>query len=79
MNRKIYLSFSVLLVVGHAFAQTPADTLLYQMLNEVNISSQRTTIERLPAISGTYLWSGKKSEVINLENVDANIAEKTPR
>ncbi|HRI62552.1 MAG TPA: TonB-dependent receptor, partial [Saprospiraceae bacterium] len=26
-----------------------------------------------------YLWTGKKNEVISLQNLDANIAEKTPR
>jgi len=40
---------------------------------------QRENISRLPQVQGTYLWSGKKNEVINLENVDANVAEKTPR
>ena len=62
-----------------SFAQTAGDTLKPQLLNEIKISAQRSTIERLPQVSGTYLWSGKKSEVINLQNIDANIAEKTPR
>jgi Fe(3+) dicitrate transport protein len=60
-------------------AQKTPDTLHQKQLKEVRISTQRNTIERLPDISNTYLWSGKKSEVINLQNLDANIAEKTPR
>lgn len=56
--------------------QTPVDSL---KLREVSVTAQRQTIDRLPQVQGTYLWSGKKNEVINLENTDANIAEKTPR
>ena len=61
---------------GHLWSQSNTDTIL---LREVSIRTQRQTIDRLPAISGTYIWSGKKTEQINLENTDANIAEKTPR
>ncbi len=48
-------------------------------LREISISAQRETIQRLPGVQGTYLWSGKKNEVINLQNLDANISEKTAR
>ncbi len=79
MNRIIIWGLATLFALGGAIAQTPADTLQSKLLNEVKIRTQRPTIERLPQLSGTYLWSGKKSEVISLENIDANIAEKTPR
>lgn len=79
MIRKIYWAFALLFPVCQAFAQIPADSLQDHLLNEVKIRTERITVERMPAISGTYLWSGKKSEVINLDNTDANIAEKTPR
>ncbi len=79
MNTKVLVGLCALFAFSNAFAQTPTDSLQSKLLNEVKIRSQRTTIERLPQVSGTYLWSGKKSEVISLENVDANIAEKTPR
>ena len=55
------------------------DTLQPIRLKEISIRAQRQNLDRLPAIQNTYLWSGKKSEVIHLENTDANIAEKTPR
>lgn len=47
----------------------------------VTISDQRDikTIDRLPDIQKTFLWSGKKNEVINVQNIDANLTEKTPR
>lgn len=82
MHSKILWSLLALLIVGRAAAQTPAsasDTLQTRALREINVRAERSTIERLPQVSGTYLWSGKKSEVINLQNLDANIAEKTPR
>ena len=56
------------------------DTLITKKLNEVVIRGARDqTIERLPDISETYICSGKKNEVINVQSLDANIAEKTPR
>lgn len=79
MNTRLLVALSTFLSFGPALAQIPADTLQSKVLNEVKIRSQRSTIERLPGVSGTYLWSGKKSEVIQLENIDANIAERTPR
>jgi Fe(3+) dicitrate transport protein len=79
MSRIIFSGIASLFILGKLIAQTPADTLQPVLLKEVNVRAQRTTIERLPSVSGTYLWSGKKSEVISLENIDANVAEKTPR
>ena len=79
MNRIILLTLVSLFVMGKSIAQTPLDTLQPVLLNEVKVRAQRPSIERLPQVSGTYLWSGKKSEVISLENIDANVAEKTPR
>ncbi len=55
------------------------DTLRDRTLREISVHAQRETMERLPAADGTYLWSGKKSEVVQLQNLDANVAEKTPR
>lgn len=57
------------------------DTLNTHQLNEITVSGQRqvNTLETLPEVSKTFIWSGKKNEVINVHNLDANIAEKTPR
>ena len=79
MNTKVLAGLIALILCGHASAQTLTDTLQPRLLNAVEISTQRTTIDRLQPVSGTYLWSGKKNEVIHLENMDANIAERTPR
>ncbi|MDO8366854.1 MAG: TonB-dependent receptor [Saprospiraceae bacterium] len=79
MYRIIFFGFATLFFMGKTIAQTPIDSLQSVLLKELSIRTQRPSIERLPQISGTYLWSGKKSEVISLENIDANVAEKTPR
>ncbi|CAG5070657.1 Fe(3+) dicitrate transport protein FecA [Dyadobacter sp. CECT 9623] len=50
-------------------------------LNEVTIEQRRNIIhtERLPDVHNTYIMAGKKSEVVQLEGVNGNIAEKTGR
>jgi Fe(3+) dicitrate transport protein len=68
------------LVATLATAQVTTDSISERRLNEITISGEKLfTMERLPRVKGTYLWSGKKNEVINIQNLDANIAEKTPR
>ncbi len=68
-----------LLSGSQAFGQTPAEVPKEQTLREISISGQRESIQRLPDTRGTYIWSGKKNEVIDLQSTDANIAEKSPR
>lgn len=68
-----------MLSASYLCGQTPQDTLPEHLLEGISVSGQRETIQRLPDVQGTYLWSGKKNEVIYLQNLDANIAEKTPR
>ncbi|SKC40639.1 TonB-dependent receptor family protein [Ohtaekwangia koreensis] len=73
--------FRIILCIGiaapTAFAQV--DSTKTKELKEVTIQSHRLDIERLPAIQGTYLQSGRKNEVINVQNMNVSIAEKTPR
>lgn len=59
------------------FAQIP-DTI---SLDEVVIKEvyAKPTIQRLDSIQGTYIYAGKKSEVISLAELDANVTEKTGR
>lgn len=73
---RLYLGVALLLPAGWACGQNLPDTI---SLREISITGQRETISRLPQIQGTYLLGGKKNEVINLQNQDVNIAEKTPR
>ncbi|WP_216641566.1 hypothetical protein [Pedobacter ginsengisoli] len=50
-------------------------------LKEVNINSisKQRDIKRLDSIAGTYIFLGKKSEVIELTNKDLGLAEKYGR
>lgn len=75
---KIFYIFSILnFTACFTHAQ---DSLKIHQLDEVTIQSQRIVdLERLPKVQGTRLWSGKKNEVINVQNLDANVAERTPR
>ncbi|MCF0049030.1 TonB-dependent receptor [Dyadobacter sp. LJ53] len=50
------------------------------LLPELNVTDYRNRLtESLPEIRGTYLFAGKRSEVIKLSDVDVNIAEKNGR
>lgn len=62
-----------------AFAQE--DTLATKRLNEIIIRSNRMGghVTRMAGIQGVSIWLGKKNEVIQVANMDANIAEKTGR
>lgn len=77
---RLLISIVFVLLFSGIRAQSP-DTLKTKRLDEVVIKSYRlpTTITRLPEIQGTRLWTGKKNEVIQLTNVNANITEKTAR
>lgn len=57
------------------------DTLSTRRLDEVVIKSSRAggSITRLPDISGVNLWNGKKNEVVQINGMNANLAEKTGR
>jgi Fe(3+) dicitrate transport protein len=77
--RKI-LMIALVGVAGTAWSQDQADSIQTRRLEEVVIKGQHEiNVERLPDISGTRIWSGKKNEVLNVTNLDANIAEKTAR
>lgn len=77
MKQFYILCFSILLT---QIALAQQDSIKSKKLEEVIIKSHRIfDMERLPALQATYLWSGKKNEVINVQNIDANIAERTPR
>jgi len=56
------------------------DTSKVLQKNEIIVSGERIPeVGRLEPIKGTYIYAGKKSEVIDLVQTGANIAEKTGR
>lgn len=64
---------------GHAQEKDSTKTI---KLNEVTISGYRSEIkevERLSPVQGTYINAGKKSEVVTVQELPANIAEKNGR
>jgi len=76
---KIFLTLIGVLLGLHSLAQNKqADSL---KLEEVNINSllKQRDISRLDSIKGTFIFSGKKTEVIKIINKDVAISEKYGR
>lgn len=56
------------------------DTLPAKTLNNVTVNSYLNTIRPvLPEVQGTYLNTGKKTELISLSQTDADLSLKTGR
>ena len=74
------LAIVLISVTRAAWSQGQTDSIQTRRLDEVVIKGQQEiNVERLPDITGTRIWSGKKNEILNVTNLDANIAEKTAR
>src|SRR5688572_2479758 len=75
---RVVFTFLILIFVSQqTFGQ---DSLKTQQLNEVVVIDRRALdTQYLPASEGTYMLGGKKNEVINVQAMNVNIAEKTPR
>lgn len=64
------------------FAQVVTDTTKQNILSEVTVTSYRTVesaVTQLTDIHQNFIVAGKKNEVISIQNLDANISEKTGR
>jgi len=64
-----------------SFGQTKNDTSKITLLPDLIVIGKAVpnNIVRLETIVGTYIFDGKKNEVIDLKNIDANITDKTGR
>ncbi len=73
--------FTFLLFVSATYVSVAqVDSIKTKQLKEVVVNERRLLdIDYLPASQGTYLLGGKKNEVINVQSMNVNIAEKTPR
>ncbi len=69
----------LLLAAYPLLGQEISDSLEQKRLQEISVSARRLEFYFAPPVQGTYLWEGKKSEVISVANVNANIAEKVSR
>ena len=85
-NEIIQLMTKKILAIGLIFnfltsSDQTKDTIKEDELSPVLIEGflARSTITRLEPIVGTYIFSGKKNEVITLTQLDANITNKTGR
>lgn len=85
MHYKITIFFLLLLTgTGPAIAQSgpgKRDTIRFRMLDSVTILSilQQITTRPLPDVKGTYVFAGKKTEVISLDQLDVNRVDNNPR
>lgn len=91
MKRKklfFHIAWLSLCLLGKPSAQTltkpattqPTDSLPTRTLTPVVVKGVRSSVvETLPEVHGMYLMGGKRSEVIRLNDIDANVAEKSPR
>jgi len=59
--------------VAGAALQPPTETIV------ITGGLERNAVERLPPILGVEIFSGRKTEVIELTSLDANVALKNPR
>lgn len=55
------------------------DSLATRQLDEVTVKAYRFMMERMSTTMGTRMFGNKKNEVIQVQSLDANISEKTPR
>ncbi|MES2517036.1 MAG: TonB-dependent receptor [Bacteroidota bacterium] len=66
-----------------AFSQKQtADTTKSKLLEDVTVQGYRaneSAIKQLPDVHQNYIIAGKKNEIIAIQNLDANISEKTGR
>jgi Fe(3+) dicitrate transport protein len=80
-----WLASVFLLLAGELTAQTPVyrkntDSLTARTLRQVTVKGAKpTVVEALPNVYGTFLMGGKRSEAIRIADIDATVAEKTPR
>lgn len=78
-GRALGFTLTLCCLAFSGFAQEE-DSIQTKELSELIIRSEKIqNLERLPAVEGTRIWSGKKNEVINMRTLDANVAEKNAR
>jgi Fe(3+) dicitrate transport protein len=78
--KKLFVSLT-LLSFSNVFAQDSFDTSKAILLNPVNIdgSALKNKVSRLPDVHEAVILSGKKNEVINLSNTEADLSSNNTR
>ena len=82
MKRRFLTSLG-LLIVGYfppTVAQSPPDTLPAHPLQAVEVRANRAAlVQPMADVQGTYLLTGRRTEVIRLGALDADVTQKNPR
>lgn len=78
---RINFSLAIFLFCNYSFGQIKIDTTITTQLPDLMVIGKYTqnNINRLEPINGTYIFKGKKTEVIDIKNIDANITDKSGR
>jgi len=81
MTKKHLLLFALFFTFFTVSGQTKSDTTKIIELSSITVKSlsPRNSVTRLEPIVGTYIFAGKKNEVISLTDLDANLTDKTGR
>ncbi|MBC7830225.1 MAG: TonB-dependent receptor [Chitinophagaceae bacterium] len=82
--KRLFLGLPVIIISCHAFAhrqEKTHDSIPLKTLDSVTVTAtwKQLTIKRLPDIQGGYIFGGKKTEVINMSQLPADISNKTGR
>lgn len=79
--QKILLFIYTLFLFNQSIWAQEVDSMNTKELSPVTIQAlrERNELNTLEPVSGNYIFSGKKSEVIPLKNADVNITDKTAR
>jgi Fe(3+) dicitrate transport protein len=81
MKRKLFLLIAIFGTLT-LWSQSPEDTILRKDLEAITISGYRPQMreaQRLPSVQRNFIFAGKKSEVITVAELPANLAEKVGR
>lgn len=73
---------SIFLIISNGVNAQLVDSLKTKTLDSITIKGYSIPVQNiahLPEIEGTYIFAGKKNEVINIQSLNFNIAEKTGR
>lgn len=66
-------------LTGLQISAQSQDSLRIKNLDEIVVSESRPVMGRMFPVQGLYIWAGKKNEVIRVQQLDANLAESSPR
>lgn len=79
---KLFLLFSLNSLPYLAYTQaTSLDSAKHKNLEEVIVQGYRKdlTVSTIQPIKGTYIFAGKKSEIVALDRMDVNLVDNNPR